>query len=42
MQYVVLARESARSGDMIEAQNLLQHAEHYFRAAALQKAGDQQ
>lgn len=38
-QYVLLARQSAQAGDMIEAENLLQHAEHYDRTAALQNAG---
>jgi hypothetical protein len=26
-----LTREAAARGDMIEAENLYQHAEHYFR-----------
>jgi hypothetical protein len=30
-RYVALARESAASGDRIAAENLYQHAEHYFR-----------
>jgi hypothetical protein len=38
-QYMLLARESAQAGDQIEAENLYQHAEHYYRTAALQKAG---
>jgi hypothetical protein len=41
-QYMLLARESAQAGDQIEAENLYQHAEHYYRTAALQKAGRQQ
>jgi len=38
-QYMLLARESAQAGDRIEAENLYQHAEHYYRMAAAQKAG---
>jgi hypothetical protein len=30
-RYVALAREVAASGDRIAAENLYQHAEHYFR-----------
>src|SRR6201993_1812541 len=30
-RYVALAREAALSGDRIVAENLYQHAEHYFR-----------
>jgi hypothetical protein len=30
-RYVALAREAATSGDQIAAENLYQHAEHYFR-----------
>jgi hypothetical protein len=30
-RYVALAREAATSGDRISAENLYQHAEHYFR-----------
>jgi len=30
-RYLVLAREAARNGDTIEAENCYQHAEHYFR-----------
>ena len=30
-RYVALAREAASSGDRISAENLYQHAEHYFR-----------
>jgi len=40
-QYVLRARQSAQAGDKIEAENLLQHAEHYYRTAALQNAGHQ-
>ncbi|MFJ6325183.1 MULTISPECIES: DUF4167 domain-containing protein [unclassified Rhizobium] len=38
--FQLLAHESARAGDRIEAENMFQHAEHYYRAAAIQKAGD--
>ena len=30
-RYVAMAREAASSGDRIAAENLYQHAEHYFR-----------
>src|SRR6516225_5006570 len=30
-RYVALAREAASSGDRVAAENLYQHAEHYFR-----------
>src|SRR5713226_5940711 len=30
-RYVALAREAATSGDRVAAENLYQHAEHYFR-----------
>jgi hypothetical protein len=30
-RYIALAREAASSGDRIGAENLYQHAEHYFR-----------
>ena len=30
-RYVALAREATASGDRIAAENLFQHAEHYFR-----------
>ena len=30
-RYIALARETATSGDRIAAENLYQHAEHYFR-----------
>ncbi len=30
-RYVALAREAAASGDRVAAENLYQHAEHYFR-----------
>jgi len=30
-RYVALAREAAAAGDLVAAENLYQHAEHYFR-----------
>ena len=30
-RYIALAREAASAGDRIAAENLYQHAEHYFR-----------
>ncbi|HYG91674.1 MAG TPA: DUF4167 domain-containing protein [Azospirillum sp.] len=30
-KYLALARDAAASGDRIQAENYLQHAEHYFR-----------
>lgn len=39
---MVSAREAAQSGDHVEAENLYQHAEHFYRTAALQKVGQQQ
>ena len=30
-RYITLARAAASNGDAIEAENLYQHAEHYFR-----------
>lgn len=30
-RYTTLAKEAARSGETIEAENLYQHAEHYYR-----------
>lgn len=34
-KYQQLARDAASSGDRVAAENLLQHAEHYFRLMAL-------
>ncbi len=34
-KYVNLARDSQSSGDIITAENYLQHAEHYFRIIAM-------
>jgi hypothetical protein len=30
-RYVALAREATLNGDIVEAENCYQHAEHYFR-----------
>ena len=30
-RYLALAREATLNGDIVEAENLYQHAEHYFR-----------
>jgi len=30
-RYTTLAKDAARRGETIEAENLFQHAEHYFR-----------
>ena len=32
-RYLALAREAARSEDRVAAENLHQHAEHYFRVS---------
>jgi len=31
VRYLALAREATLNGDIIEAENCYQHAEHYFR-----------
>jgi hypothetical protein len=31
MRYVAMARAAAQAGDVVEAENCYQHAEHYFR-----------
>ncbi|WP_337271060.1 DUF4167 domain-containing protein [Oryzifoliimicrobium ureilyticus] len=41
-QYVVSAQKAAQAGDQVEAENLYQHAEHFYRAAALQEDGQEQ
>src|SRR5579863_3776724 len=41
-RYVALAREAASSGDRIAAENLYQHAEHYFRVMNANGEGQQQ
>jgi hypothetical protein len=30
-RYTMMAKDAARRGDVIEAENFYQHAEHYFR-----------
>ncbi len=40
-RYVALAREAAASGDRIAAENLYQHAEHYFRVMNANGDGSQ-
>lgn len=40
-RYVALAREAAASGDRIAAENLYQHAEHYFRVMNAANDGQQ-
>src|SRR5579884_219673 len=39
-RYLALAREASASGDRVAAENLYQHAEHYYRV--MQAAGDGQ
>ena len=41
-RYVALAREAQASGDRIAAENLYQHAEHYFRIMNAQGEGQGQ
>jgi hypothetical protein len=41
-RYVALAREAAIGGDPIAAENLYQHAEHYFRLANASRDGNPQ
>jgi Domain of unknown function (DUF4167) len=41
-RYVALAREAAIGGDPVAAENLYQHAEHYFRVANANREGAQQ
>src|SRR5260370_4593905 len=40
-RYVALAREASTSGDRVAAENLYQHAEHYFRVMNAAKEGHQ-
>jgi hypothetical protein len=40
-RYVALAREAASAGDRIAAENLYQHAEHYFRVMNANGEGPQ-
>jgi len=41
-RYVALARETERSDDRVAAENLYQHAEHYFRIANASRDDNQQ
>src|SRR5438876_7015075 len=41
-RYVGLAREAQTSGDRVAAENLYQHAEHYFRVMNAQGEGQTQ
>src|SRR5260221_4619541 len=40
-RYVALAREALTSGDRVAAENLYQHAEHYFRIMNAANEGHQ-
>src|SRR5215510_1235684 len=40
-RYVALAREASTSGDRVGAENLYQHAEHYFRVMNAASEGHQ-
>jgi Domain of unknown function (DUF4167) len=41
-RYMALAREASTSGDRVAAENLYQHAEHYFRVMNAANEGQQQ
>jgi hypothetical protein len=41
-RYIAMAREAQASGDRIAAENLYQHAEHYFRVMNAQGEGQNQ
>src|SRR5271154_3205386 len=41
-RYIALAREAATGDDRVAAENLYQHAEHYFRIANANREGIQQ
>ena len=41
-RYVALAREAATAGDRVAAENLYQHAEHYFRVDNASREGGPQ
>jgi len=41
-RYVALAREAFTSGDRVAAENLYQHAEHYFRVMNASGEGQEQ
>ena len=40
-RYIALAREASTSGDRVAAENLYQHAEHYFRVMNAAAEGHQ-
>ena len=40
-RYIALAREASTSGDRVAAENLYQHAEHYFRVMNAANQGHQ-
>lgn len=40
-RYIAMAREAQASGDRVAAENLYQHAEHYFRIMNAQNEGQQ-
>jgi hypothetical protein len=40
-RYVALAREASTSGDRVAAENLYQHADHYFRVMNAADEGHQ-
>jgi hypothetical protein len=40
-RYIALAREASTSGDRVAAENLYQHAEHYFRVMNAAHEGQQ-
>ena len=40
-RYIALAREASTSGDRVAAENLYQHAEHYFRVMNAASEGHQ-
>lgn len=40
-RYITLAREASTSGDRVAAENLYQHAEHYFRVMNAANEGQQ-
>ena len=37
-RYTTMAKDAARRGDVIEAENFYQHAEHYFRVMREQRS----
>jgi hypothetical protein len=41
-RYIALAQEAATSGDRVAAENLYQHAEHYFRLSNASRDGNPQ